>query len=1165
VRLLRLDLKAFGPFTGTSLDLGAGAPGGLHVIYGPNEAGKSTALRAVRDLLFGFEHRTPDAHLHRNEDLRIGGLLEGPEGVIYVQRLKRRKDSLVDEAGAPFDEARLRRLLGGVDRDTFARSFGLDHAELELHGERMLKGEASVGETLFDAGTGGLDVRRVLDALKSEQEKLYRPRGKQEINRLLDEHTEARRRSHEVWLLPESFQKQLEELEAARAELAQVSARVDGARAELYRLRDLKKALPALQRRAECLSEIRALGPVVHVSDTAVLEREQAESRAAIARAKVARLEDESARAATKLAELAVPEELLAIGPTRMTRLADATGRTRKAREDLPRLVANLATLRSEASVSMHRLGRSDTQPSVEALRLSAATRAKIRELGAERQRLDEHRRGTEQRRSEIEREIDERRARLARLAEPRPRAAFERVASLSRSLGDVETPVAALAARRDALVERARRALAELSPRVPTLEKLAALPVPGPETLARFADEAAELVARDKALAQTRQRLAERAAEADAALKRVHAGGSVPSEGELAGARTERNAALEGVLGGWRSGVSFDRALAERLGEETTRADVLSDRLRREADRVADLGHALANQELVRAHEARLSAEQAELEAAREAQGRAYAAVFSDSGLMPLPPADMRGWLERRARVLELADQVRSIEAELLQADAQRAQLETALVEAIGPGAVGDSLALGVERCAILAAESVRLENERHETERALDGLNARFAHETRELERADRALADWRAAWKLAVEPLGAEPGIPPVAALELLDELAALAALVERGDGLERRVNGIRRDEAELAAEVSELARAHRVPFTPAEPDATAEELVRRFRRGEAAREEHARLTTESVERAELLAAERRALAHAEQELFVLARAVGAAEPAELPALEAKSRRARELEAQLGLLETTLVDDSGGRSVATLVAEAEGEDAPRLAAQIDALAQKVDELEEERTRAHDRVASLQAGQRRQSDALGAEAAQEEQTLGAALAERVGRYATLRVATALLERAIERYRVENQAPILKRAGELFPALTDDGYATLRVGREEQGIVAVRADGSELAPHELSTGTRYQLYLALRLASVERFISGSEPLPLVLDDVTVHVDDARKARTFAVLSSIAERVQILFFTHHAQDAELACRARGVRAFVHELAPARARSADASRPSARED
>ena len=216
--------------------------------------------------------------------------------------------------------------------------------------------------------------------------------------------------------------------------------------------------------------------------------------------------------------------------------------------------------------------------------------------------------------------------------------------------------------------------------------------------------------------------------------------------------------------------------------------------------------------------------------------------------------------------------------------------------------------------------------------------------------------------------------------------------------------------------------------------------------------------------------------------------------------------------------------------------------------MSAELDALAHEIEELEEQRARALDQVASIQGGQHKQAEAHGAEAAQHEQTLGAALAERSQRYATVRVATALLERAIERYRLENQGPILKRAGELFPRLTDDGYTTLRVGRDERGIVAVRADGSELAPQGLSTGTRYQLYLALRLASVERFIAFAEPLPLVLDAVTVHVDEARNARTFSVLADIAERVQILFFTHHKGDAELAEKCTGGRATVHALA-----------------
>ena len=58
MRFRRLSLDAYGPFTGTTLDLSGATGNGLHLIYGPNEAGKSSALRAIRDLLFGMPAQT---------------------------------------------------------------------------------------------------------------------------------------------------------------------------------------------------------------------------------------------------------------------------------------------------------------------------------------------------------------------------------------------------------------------------------------------------------------------------------------------------------------------------------------------------------------------------------------------------------------------------------------------------------------------------------------------------------------------------------------------------------------------------------------------------------------------------------------------------------------------------------------------------------------------------------------------------------------------------------------------------------------------------------------------------------------------------------------------------------------------------------------------------
>ena len=74
MRFTRLAVPAFGPFTRFVLELPA-AGADFHLIYGPNEAGKSSLLRAIRDLLYGIHGQTPDNFLHDYKVLRIGGTI----------------------------------------------------------------------------------------------------------------------------------------------------------------------------------------------------------------------------------------------------------------------------------------------------------------------------------------------------------------------------------------------------------------------------------------------------------------------------------------------------------------------------------------------------------------------------------------------------------------------------------------------------------------------------------------------------------------------------------------------------------------------------------------------------------------------------------------------------------------------------------------------------------------------------------------------------------------------------------------------------------------------------------------------------------------------------------------------------------------------------------
>ena len=69
---LELELIAFGPFAGQTLDFSK-SPYGLHLVYGKNEAGKSSTLRALRCFLYGFPRATGDDQNHEAKALRIGG------------------------------------------------------------------------------------------------------------------------------------------------------------------------------------------------------------------------------------------------------------------------------------------------------------------------------------------------------------------------------------------------------------------------------------------------------------------------------------------------------------------------------------------------------------------------------------------------------------------------------------------------------------------------------------------------------------------------------------------------------------------------------------------------------------------------------------------------------------------------------------------------------------------------------------------------------------------------------------------------------------------------------------------------------------------------------------------------------------------------------------
>ena len=211
MRIERLDLARYGRFVGSTLDFGtrAGARDGephphpdLHVVYGPNEAGKSTLFAAWLDLLFGGDGKggggTRYSFEHPLDTLEVGARVRTGGAAHEVVRSFGRRGTLRaggegrSDAGAAADALAVG--LGALDRGDYATMFSLDADVLEAGGKAVLDSKGRLGELLFSSTAGLSGLSDVLAEARGEVDELYRKGAK----RTAANPTELRRLQNEI-------------------------------------------------------------------------------------------------------------------------------------------------------------------------------------------------------------------------------------------------------------------------------------------------------------------------------------------------------------------------------------------------------------------------------------------------------------------------------------------------------------------------------------------------------------------------------------------------------------------------------------------------------------------------------------------------------------------------------------------------------------------------------------------------------------------------------------------------------------------------------------------------------------------------------------------------------------------------------------------------------
>ena len=262
MKIKQLNLLAFGPFSDYEINLNG--QHGFHLIYGLNEAGKTTLLRAIRDFLYGMPERCSDAYLHPTHKLRIQALLETKDGAeLKLIRRKGRKNTLLDPDGQPVDENVLEPLLGAVDRESFGLMFGMDHHSLRKGGADLLQWQGALGEALFAAASGVGGLRELLGELDREAGELFKPSGSRPlINQDMAHYNELRKTISQSSLAPRKWQVLEKDFQAQKAQMEALKKEEKTLGENLVRLKRLEKTLPLVARRQEYLENIQLLGNV---------------------------------------------------------------------------------------------------------------------------------------------------------------------------------------------------------------------------------------------------------------------------------------------------------------------------------------------------------------------------------------------------------------------------------------------------------------------------------------------------------------------------------------------------------------------------------------------------------------------------------------------------------------------------------------------------------------------------------------------------------------------------------------------------------------------------------------------------------------------------------------------------------------------------------------
>jgi uncharacterized protein YhaN len=315
MKLLALEIEGYGVWSGLKLQR---MSEGLNVVYGPNEAGKSTLLHFIRSALYGFSpaRRRYLPPLHGG---RPGGWLEvaGAGGQFQIARYTspegnpRLDETLITAGdGIRHSEQVVKTLLANIDEATFNNVFAVSLNEMQ---ELATLSDTQAADVLYSI-TAGLDrvslieVTRDLETTRNQI--LDQHGGPCQLTQLMNQREQIQRQIEQQQSQAQAYVRLAGERGVLERELSRLEEEKEELRQQLD-VRDLAVAVrDRWHRHRAAGEELSSLGPQIAVPVDAVERLEAIEQRTSKHQAGMERLQRHRLALRREAEELNVNEAL---------------------------------------------------------------------------------------------------------------------------------------------------------------------------------------------------------------------------------------------------------------------------------------------------------------------------------------------------------------------------------------------------------------------------------------------------------------------------------------------------------------------------------------------------------------------------------------------------------------------------------------------------------------------------------------------------------------------------------------------------------------------------------------------------------------------------------------------------------------------------------------